>query len=205
MALLLMLQSAPLAEARQAMARGDYAAARSAINRALAASAADPAARFLSGFLFYLENELPRAITELQLAAKLNPKDSRARLYLALSLESAGRMMEAETEYKAAVSLADSDPKGDPETHLAYARYEMVTGDLDGAAELIGRALKIAPKSRDAHFEHARLLLRLDKPQEAAEAAATALECAPGGIPEAQVRYVLSRARSLAADSSNKR
>lgn len=195
--MLLLLQSPPLAGARNAMARGDYAAARALIDRTLAASPNDPSARFLSGFLYYLENELPRAIPELERAVKLNPADSRPALYLAMSLESVGRTAEAEIEYKRAVALADKSPKGDPETHLAYARYLMVTGNLDGAGRLIERAAAIDPKSRDVHFENSRLLLRLNRPREALAAAERALECPPGGIPEEQVRYVLSRARNL--------
>jgi tetratricopeptide (TPR) repeat protein len=197
--LLLMLQAAPLPDARKAMARGDYAAARAAISRALAAAPNDPAARFLSGFLYYLENELPRAIPELEQAARLNPADSRPKLYLAMSLESVGRTAEAEAEYKRAVALVEKNPKGEAETHLAYARYLMVAGNLDGAGQLIARSLIIAPNSRDVHFENARLLLRLNRPREALAAAERSLRCQPGGIPEDQVRYVLSRARSLAA------
>lgn len=197
--LLLLLQPAPLAEARKAMARGDYTAARASLSSALQAAPNDPAARFLSGFLYYLENELPRAIPELERAAQLNPADSRPRLYLAMSLESTGRTAEAEIEYQRAVALVDKNPKGDAETHLAYARYLMVAGKLEAAGRLIQHATVISPKSRDVHFENARLLLRLSRPREALAAAERALSCPPGGIPEDQVRYVLSRARSLAA------
>jgi len=196
--LLLLLQLPPLGEARKAMARGDYPAARAALASALKSAPNDPAARFLSGFLYYLENELPRAIPELEQAARLNAADSRPRLYLAMSLESVGRTAEAETEYRRAVALADRNPKGDAETHLAYARYLMVAGNLEGAGRLIERGVVIDPKSRDVHFENARLLLRLNRPREALASAERALKCPPGGIPEEQVRYVLSRARSLA-------
>ncbi len=197
--LLLLMQTEPLADARKAMARGDYSAARAALSNALKSAPDDPAARFLSGFLFYLENELPRAIPELEHAARLSPADSRPRLYLAMSLESIGRTAEAEREYKRAVALAGANPKGDPETHLAYARYLLAAGDLDGAGKLIARSLVIDPNSRDGHFENARLLLRLNRPREALASAERAMKCPPGGIAEEQVRYVLSRARSLAA------
>lgn len=203
---MLLAQPGLLREARQAMARQDYAAARSAIDRALASGAAggedEAAARFLSGFLYHIENELPRAIPELERAAKLAPRDPRPPLYLALTLESLNRAGEADASYRRAVSLADVAAKADPEVHLAYARYLMVMGELDRAGALIARATRIAPNSRDAHFENARLLLRRNEPGAAAASAERALACQPGGIAEEQVRYVLSRARRLAAAAS---
>lgn len=198
LALLLLLETDLLRDARRAMARNDYAAARTAIERALASRTDEPAARFLSGFLFYLENELPKAIPELELAARLSPKDPRPRLYLALCLESLHRTAEAGQAYRSALALAGPDSKADPEIYLAYARFLLVEGDVDEAGKLIERAAKIAPESRDAFFERARYLLRKGDPAQAAAAAKRALACPPGAIPEEQIRYILLRAQRLA-------
>jgi hypothetical protein len=54
--------------------------------------------------------------------------------------------------------------------------------------------LKLDPGSRDAHFEYARLLLKLGQNEEAATEGEKALRLRGGDIPDTRIHYLLVQA-----------
>jgi len=180
-------------QAKLAMAVKRNDLARQSLKRALAVEPDSWYARFLSGFLYHLENDLQLALPELERARKLNPRDPRSALYLGLTQESLGRTAEAVALYQEAIKLEQAAGKAQADTLLAYARLLLLLGRLEECGRLIERALKLEPDFRDAHYERARLLLKQGNPAGAAREGEQALRL-PGAITEAQIRYLLVRA-----------
>lgn len=193
-------------QAKLAMATNRNDLARRSLNQALAVDANSFYARFLSGFLYYLENDLQLALPELERARQLNRQDARAALYLALTEESLGNTAAAEELYQEAIRLEEAAGKPQTDTLLAYGRLLLLLGRLEECGQLIGRALKLEPDSRDAHYERARLLLKQGDAAGAAREGERALRLTGVGITEGQIRYLLVRAyqatgqEKLAAD-----
>jgi len=180
-------------KAKVAMAVNRYDLARESLNQALAAEPDAWYARFLSGFLYHLQNELQLALPELEIARRLNPRDPRAALYLGLTQESLGRTSEAIASYAEAIKLEEASGRVQADTLLTYARLLLLLGRLDECGQLISRALKLEPDSRDAHYERARLLLKQGDAAGASQEGEKALRLS-GGITERQIRYLLLRA-----------
>jgi tetratricopeptide (TPR) repeat protein len=185
-------------QAKLAMAVNRNDLARKSLNRALAVDANSFYARFLSGFLYYVENDLQLARPELERARQLNRRDPRTALYLALTEESLGDTAAAERLYREAIRLEEAAGKVQTDTLLAYGRSLLLLGRLEESARLIERALKLEPDSRDAHYERARLLLKQGDAAGAAREGETALRLTGVGITENQIRYLLVRAYQAA-------
>ncbi|MEK7405937.1 MAG: tetratricopeptide repeat protein [Acidobacteriota bacterium] len=183
--------------AKLAMGMNQYDLARSSLQRALAIDPASPYARFLSGFLYHLENDLQLALPELEKARQLNPRDARPVLYLALTRESLGQTAEASALYEEAIRLEEAAGKPTAEPLLAYSRLLFLLGRLNDCGKLVDRALRLEPDSRDAHYERARLLLTRGDAAAAAAEGEKALRLS-GGITDRQVRYLLVRAYQMA-------
>jgi tetratricopeptide (TPR) repeat protein len=178
--------------AKIAMTMNRFELARESLERALAANPNATYAQFLYGLNYYLTNDLPHALPQFVKARELNPKDSRAALYLGLTYESLGRTQEALALYEESARL---EPLGD--TYLTGARLLHMMGRLDDCERWIQKALQLEPASRDAHFEMARLLLRRDNPSAAAKEGERALELPGGSVSDSQIHYVLIRAYRL--------
>jgi len=189
-------------KAKAAMGMNRFDLARQSLNQALAAEPDAWYARFLSGFLYHLENELRLALPELERARKLNPRDPRSALYLGLTQESLGRTAEAIALYQEAIRLEEATGKAQAETLLTYARLLLLVGRLDECGQLIDRALKLEPDSRDARYERARLLLKRGDAAGAARDGEQALRLA-GGVAERQIRYLLVRAYQALGDEKS--
>ena len=122
-------------------------------------------AQFLYGFHFYEQNQMPAAITALEKARQLNPRDARAALYLGLARESQGDTQRALALYSEAIRLEQAAGKPQTSTLLTTSGSICVLGEFDEAASLIDRALKLEPASRDAHFQSARLRMKKGNPR----------------------------------------
>src|SRR5947208_11744685 len=84
-------------KAKLAMAANRYDVARQTLERALAIAPHAAYARFLYGLEAYLTNDMKEALPRFQKAHQLNPSDSRAALYLGLTVESLGQPEQALT------------------------------------------------------------------------------------------------------------
>jgi tetratricopeptide (TPR) repeat protein len=180
--------------AKMAMAMNRFDLARQSLDQAIAVDPASSYAQFLYGLDYYLSNELQRALPRFEAARNLNPADARTALYLGLTLESLGRTQDALANYEDAVRLEKVAGTPQVETYLSGARLLFAMGRLDESESWIKGALKVDPKSRDAHFEWARLLLEKGQLAEAATEGETALRLPGGDIADGKIHYLLIRA-----------
>lgn len=179
--------------AKLAMAIDRYDVAKEDLESAIAADPSSGYAQFLYGFQFYQRNEMPAAIAALEKARRLNPRDPSAALYLGLAEESLGRMAEALVLYREAIRLEEAAGQPHADTILVCARLLLLMGEFDEAERLLARAAKVAPDSRDPHFEAGRLWLKKGDPARAAKEGEIALGLR-GETTDRQVRYLLVQA-----------
>lgn len=180
--------------ARLAMAANRYDVARQTLERAIAADPASWYARFLYGFQFYQQNEMPAAIAALEKARELNPRDPPSALYLGLAYEAVGRTGEALELYRRAIQLEEAAGTLHVETLLTAGRLLLLLGRFQESAEMAERAAKVDPTSRDPHFELARLWLKRGDPRKAAAEGEAALALPRGDTPDRQIHFLLVQA-----------
>jgi len=180
--------------AKLAMAANRYDVAKESLERAIAADPAYGYARFLYGFQYYQQNEMPAAIAAFEKARELNPKDPQAVLYLGLADEALGRTAEALDLYRRAIQLEDAAGARHVETLLTASRLLLLLGQFDECARLIERAVKLDPASRDPHFEAGRLWLKKGDTAKAIAEGETSLRLHSGDVSERQVRFLLVQA-----------
>jgi tetratricopeptide (TPR) repeat protein len=181
-------------KAKLAMAAYRLDVARQCLERALALDPRAPYAQFLYGLEAYLGNDLAEALPRLRKARQLDPADPRAALYLGLTVESLGRPEEAMSLYEEAVRLERAAGALNSDTLVPGARLLLLLGRLTECERWLRQALELSPKSRDVHFEQARLLLKKDDPVQAAAEGETALALSEGVVQDAAIHYLLIRA-----------
>jgi Flp pilus assembly protein TadD len=120
-------------------------------------------------------------------AAAVAPHGSLARLSRGVVLQSAGRLDEAEQEYRAAL---DANPTQLRASHnLGAVRF--ARGDLAGAEALFRRELALNPGDDLAHYDLAVVLMRRGRLGEAVEALHASVRSNPqdAGVRHALVEY----------------
>jgi tetratricopeptide (TPR) repeat protein len=118
-------------------------------------------------------------------------------LYLGLTLEGLGQTAEALPLYEEAVRLERSAGKPQADTLLPGAKLLLLMGRLEESERWLRQAVKLAPDSRDVHFELARLLLAKGDAGQAAAEGETALGLSGGTVADAAIHYLLVRAWRL--------
>ena len=181
-------------KAKLAMSINRYDVARECLERAIAADPSSWYSQFLYGFQFYQQNEMPEAIRALEKTRRLNPRDPRTALYLCLAKESLGQTTEALNSYQEAIRIGEATGKLDTDMLLTCSRLLLLLGDYEKCGGLVQRALKLAPNSRDPHFESARLLLKKGDPAGAAKEGAIAVQLRTGDVTDRQVHFLLIQA-----------
>lgn len=181
-------------QGRQAMARNDFDAARTAFTQAVLKAPASPQARFLLGFFHYVDNDFVQAETTLRKARELAPQDPRTALFLALTLDGLARPAEAAAAFEVTLQLEAKAKRPNPETHIAYARMLFAEGRLPDAQQQVSRALTLNPRSREAHYEQARLRFEAGNFPAAIAEATLALPLPSEGTTDRQLHFLLSRA-----------
>jgi tetratricopeptide (TPR) repeat protein len=181
-------------KAKLAMAAYRLEIARQCLEQALAIDPHAPYAQFLYGMEAYLGNDLKEALPRFQKARQLSPADPRAALYLGLTVESLGQPAEALSLYEEAVRLERAAGGLQAETLLPGARLLLLMDRLPECERWLGEAVKLSPKSRDVHFEMARLLLRKGDAAQAAVEGEAALSLSDGVVTDSSIHYLLIRA-----------
>jgi tetratricopeptide (TPR) repeat protein len=176
------------------MAANRYDVARESLERAIATDSSSWYAQFLYGFQFYEQNQLPSAVQALEKARRLNPRDPRTALYLALARESLGQTTEALKTYREAIQLGEASNQLDTDMLLSGSRLLFRMGDFEECRRWIDRALKLAPHSRDPLFESARLSLKMGDAAGAAKQGELALQMHAGEVTDRQVHFLLIQA-----------
>jgi tetratricopeptide (TPR) repeat protein len=181
-------------KAKLAMAAYRLEIAHQCLEQALAIDPRSSYAQFLYGLEAYMGNDLKEALPRFRKARQLSPADPRAALYLGLTVESLGDPSKAISLYEEAVRLERAAGESHAETLLPGARLLLLLGRLEESERWIGQALKLSPKSRDAHFEFARLLLKKGDAAQAAVEGESALALSDGVTTDAAIHYLLVRA-----------
>lgn len=183
------LVSALTLKAKMAMAASRLDVAKRCLEEALAIDPRAPYTQFLYGLQAYLGNDMKEALPRFRKAHELASKDPRATLYLALTVESLGQPEEAMSLYEESARLERS-----PETLLPGARLLLLLDRFEQCGEWLQEAEKLAPNSRDVHFELARLFLKKDDPVHAVSEGETSLRLPGGTVTDASIHYLLVRA-----------
>jgi tetratricopeptide (TPR) repeat protein len=186
--------------AKLAMAANRYDVARQSLERAIAADPKSWYARFLYGFQFYQQNEMPAAIAALEQSRNLKPREPEPVLYLGLAYEAVGRTDDALGLYRRAIELEEAAGAPHVETLLTAGRLLLLLGRFDEAAEIAQRAAKADPSSRDPHFELARVWLKKAVPAKAIAEGEAALGLQHGDTPDRQVHFLLVQAYRAAGE-----
>ena len=181
-------------KAKLAMAAYRLDVARQCLEQALAIDPRAPYAQFLYGLEAYLGNDMKAALPRFRKARELNPREPRAALYLALTIESLGQPAEAMALYEEAVRLERSANELHAETLLPGARLLFLLGRLDESERWLVQAAALSPNSRDVHFEFARLLIEKGDAERAVTEGEKALVLSDGIITDPAIRYLLIRA-----------
>jgi len=181
-------------KAKLAMAAYRLDVARRCLEQALAIDPRAPYAQFLYGLEAYLENDMKSALPRFRKARELNPGDPRPALYLALTVESLGQTGEAMSLYEEAVRLERAANDLHAETLLPGAKLLFLLGRLGESEDWLTQAARLSPKSRDVHFEFARLLLEKGDAERGAAEGERALALSEGIATDAAIRYLLIRA-----------
>jgi len=158
----------------------------------LNAEAAYP--QFLFGFFYYLQNDFKKALPPLQIAHRLEPSDSRAVFYLALSYEGLAETEEACAMYRLDEEIEAKAGRQSAETEVAFGRLLFSLGRFQECRERVEKALELDPASRDAHYELGRLDLRDGNARAAAAEGERALGLAAIGTTDRQIHYLVGRA-----------
>jgi tetratricopeptide (TPR) repeat protein len=168
--------------------------ARRCLEQALAIDPKSAYAQFLYGLEAYMGNDVKEALPRFRKARQLSPNDPRAALYLGLTVESLGQPAEAMSLYEEAVRLERAAGGAQADIMLPGIRLLMILGRLDDCERWLAQALKANPKSRDAHFELARLQLKKGDAARAADEGETALTLSDGATEDKAIHYLLVRA-----------
>jgi tetratricopeptide (TPR) repeat protein len=185
-------------KSRLAMLARKFDVAQILLQRAISIEPSSWYSHFLYGFQFYLQNQLPQALPELEQARRLDSAEPMPALYLAMTHESLGHPDQAFGLYTEAVKLEDARNAPQASTLLAMARFLIAVGRNAESRPIVDRALALEPNSRDAHYHHARLLLDAGDGAGAAQEGETALRLKGTDVTDREIRYTLLRAYRLA-------
>jgi len=143
--------------AKQRIANGQFAGARSVLTKALRIDPNSAAALQLMGIVSSeLGNHL-EGVRYLQRAAALAPSALGVHLNLGKVLLFAGRVDEALTAFGRAAALAPEIP----DVHIGYGGALVAAGNLLEAARRFREAIRLKPDALDAHYNIAKVLLQL--------------------------------------------
>lgn len=185
-----------------AMAFNRFDIARQAFLKAAALGPASEYSQFMLGFFYYVDNDFSKAVPALENAARLDPKDPRPVLYLAMSNEGLAKPELALTLYRKTIELEAAAGKPNPDTHTAFARLLLTLGRPDESAEQVARVLELDPTSRDGHYERGRILFEQGEYSQAAAEGEKAFQQKGSGTTDRQIHFLLSRAYSKAGQKA---
>lgn len=148
-----------IGEAREAMAKNDFATAVTKLNQVIAAEPDNVTALTNLGIVYYRQGKLDDAEPVLRKATGLAPNDSAAHSLLGVVCLRKGQTDAAFTELTRAVAL---NPRN-AEAHNYLGICHSEKGALPAAEKEIRKAIELNPKYTDAHFNLAVIYLK-EKP-----------------------------------------
>lgn len=179
-----------------AMAFNRFDIARQAFLKAVALQPGSEYSQFMLGFFYYVDNDFAKALPVLENAARMDPKDPRPVLYLAMATEGIAQPDAALALYQKAIALEAAAGSPNPDTHTAYARLLLTLGRQEESARQVARVLELDPKSREGHYELGRISFERGDYAEAAAEGEKAFQQKGYGTTDRQIHFLLSRAYS---------
>jgi tetratricopeptide (TPR) repeat protein len=166
--------------------------AKSCLITAITADPASEEAQFLLGVVDYLENDFKLAISPLQTAHALSPKNPLPVFYLAMTHEALGDESQALELYQQAENLSPQKSPQSASILVAYGKFLLSLGRTKDSVERDRRAIEQDPESRDAHYELAKGLDHEGDFKNAAVEGERALTLPVLGTSDAQIHFLLA-------------
>jgi tetratricopeptide (TPR) repeat protein len=173
-------------KAAEVARKGDYRAATTEWNKAVALDPEDAKARYHLAFALDKQGKLDDAIEQYRKAVAFDPNNAPAWASLGVALTRSGKPQDAIEAYTQSLAV---DPKNAlAESNLAAALIE--TGRTDDAMEHILKALTIDPDFADAHNMLAIVLARAGQLDQAVQHMEAAVAKSPDSV---EYRFNLGR------------
>jgi tetratricopeptide (TPR) repeat protein len=138
------------------------------IQEALAVDPDDQQAYYLAGrFAYEVEMNYSAAVDDLAKASRLNPADTKARYYLALSYGRLSKSDEAQREFALTCESVEASHEKYTAPFRGIAEILLEKGDSASALQYLQSALRIDPDNAESHYLEAKALLQLGQPEEA--------------------------------------
>ena len=167
--------------------------AKSCLIQAITVDPTSEEAQFYLGLLFYTQNDFKLAISPLQTAHTLAPKDPLPVFYLAMTQEALGDEARALGFYQQAENLSPEKSPLRAEILVAYGKFLLLQGRSQESIEKDRRAIEADPQSRDAHYELAKGLDHEGYFKNAALEGERALTLPELGTSDAQIHFLLAK------------
>lgn len=103
------------------------------------------------GRCYYTQSSFPQALEAFDRALALAPNDLKAATNLALTLEMLNQPAKADSAYKRAIVLANSDPHTDQWPYLDYGSFLLEHGRAADAVPLLEKSASLAPTCAQCH------------------------------------------------------
>ena len=137
-------------------------------------------AAFLDGQLLYQREDYSGALPRIEKALQLAPQASwatKAQVYRAVCLAKLARTQEAETAIQAL--LGNTEARDDVDLQLAYAELQYETGRAEEALKTVDGVIARDTKTPVAYLWRAKVLLQLQRTDDAAKAAEECVRLLP--------------------------
>lgn len=159
------------------------------IEKALAVDPADEQADYLAGrFSFEVEQNFAAAAPYLSKASRLNPADSKASYYLALSYAHLSKPDEARNEFARACESVESSHEKYTAPFRGMAEFLLEKGDPAKGLQYLQRALRIDSDDAESLYLEAKAFLQLGR---TGEAITTLERCVTLDPSDAEPEYLL--------------
>ena len=169
--------------------RGDLATAIVYFRRAVSWDTNSAPPRHALAVALSTAGRSAEAVTELQAACRLAPRDAEYRYQLGLALNEAGQLYAARAALEEAVKLDPQFSRAWYNLGLAYSAQEKT----EPALEALVRAESLDSRSPQIPYARATILARLGRTDEARAAARRALELQPSFREAAELLQALGR------------
>jgi tetratricopeptide (TPR) repeat protein len=180
-------------KARLAMFAHRPDVAKSCLITAVTADPTSEEAQFFLGVVYYVENDFKVAVSPLQAAQSLSPKDPLPVFYLAMTHEALGDATPALDLYQQAENLSPEKSPQSASILVAYGRFLLSMGRTKDGMEKYRGAIERDPESRDAHYELAKGLDQEGDFKDAAQEGELALTLPVLGTSDAQIHFLLAK------------
>jgi tetratricopeptide (TPR) repeat protein len=167
--------------------------AKSCLITAVIADPTSEDAQFFLGVLYYMQNDFKLALSPLQTAQTISPKNPLPVFYLAMTHEALGDGPKALELYQQAEDLSPQKSPQSAAILVAYGRLLLLQGRTQDGIKKDRQAIEDDPESRDAHYELAKELDREGDFKDAALEGERALVLPALGTSDAQIHFILAK------------